>query len=393
MRKWSGLLTLGAAGVVLAVACSGGDDQAPAAQASQPLPEQETTLVETVAIAPQRTTVSSGQPSGSSDQPAAYVLLNQRLIEGQATNGVDLTSPDSIFAAVFASLPGEVTVYPSENYYYFILYVEGRQVWGNMRLAAGSRENGELSFGYFEFDEFPVGQRKGISGSKFFSEADGVLVRELDRFTYTVGFEGKTVRFDLHQLEQTPPASLRLAPSERFIERTFDESGHQFALIFNEQSDYFLWVLNEDEPLPEALDPAGEGLLVGRRSGFAFLVDAKNADRKLLVGVRQLNIRRNDYYDGPFDQLADNYAEEVNIRGWIERAFPSLVGRIDTYGYYVDRDPPLRVALSTYYTYATLTQMTQFLALADQHRDPYLYISRAGRLREDEATAAAAPRN
>ena len=35
-----------------------------------------------------------------------------------------------MFAHVFSRLPDEVTVYPSENYYYFILNVDGRQIWG-----------------------------------------------------------------------------------------------------------------------------------------------------------------------------------------------------------------------------------------------------------------------
>jgi hypothetical protein len=106
-------------------------------------------------------------------------------------------------------------------------------------------------------------------------------------------------------------------------------------------------VLKPEEAIPDVLDQCGPELVFGRRSGFAFWADP--AGRLVLAVVRQLNTRRNDYYDGPFDQLADNYAEEPQILEWMQRAFPSLRGRIDTYGYYTDQDRPLRVALSTYF--------------------------------------------
>ena len=251
-----------------------------------------------------------------------------------------------------------------------------------------------LSFGYFEFDEFPPSTgRRGLSGSKFFTDADGVIVSEVDRFTYTVRFRGKTVTFHFHQLDQTPPDSLVLAEDETFIQRTLDESGYHFALLFNEQTNFFLWVLNEDEPIPETLDPVGDDLLIGRRSGFAFWVDAANEDRLILAGVRQLNIRRNDYYDGPFDQLADNYADETRVSEYMVRAFPALEGRIDKYGYYTDRDRPLRVAISSYYTYGSQTQMLQFIEIAQAQPDPYFYVSRGGRVeviaeQEEDADAS-----
>jgi hypothetical protein len=58
-----------------------------------------------------------------------------------------------------------------------------------------------------------------------------------------------------------------------FVQRTFDKSGYQFFLLFNEKSNYLFWVLNEEPGVPDVLEPAGEDLLVGRRSGFAFWVD------------------------------------------------------------------------------------------------------------------------
>jgi hypothetical protein len=352
------------------------DQQTPAAA------EGETATAEPPGAAPASAEQAAPAPA-SAEQAApapvggAYLTFNQAIIEGLASDGIRLDDPDSVFAHVFGRLPDEVMVYPSENYYYFILYVAGRQVWGNIRLPAGQREEGILSFGYFEFIEFPVTTPRGITGSSFYGPADGVLVREIDRSTYSVTFEGKMVTFRFHELDQTPPRTLPLGLGERFIQRTFDESGYQFYLLFNELADYFIWVLNEEEPVPDLLEAQGDDLVIGRRSGFAFWVDPMG--RKVLTGVRQLNIRRNDYYDGPFDQLADNYAEETQISAWMQRAFPGLRGRIDTYGYYTDQERPLRVALSTYYAYAATSHIVSFIELLDDQEDPYAFISRGGR--------------
>ena len=56
--------------------------------------------------------VSAETASTAASTPAAgsYVLFNQRLIEGFRSDGIDLTQPDSVFVAVFDSLPDEVTV-------------------------------------------------------------------------------------------------------------------------------------------------------------------------------------------------------------------------------------------------------------------------------------------
>ena len=382
----SPLALLAAAAVVLG-ACS--SDDAPASaplpepnDASQPAsPAEPNDASEPASPAGPNNSPAEAQMPAAEPAPDTYLLFNQRLIEGLAREPIDLSDSDAVFVAVFAGLPEEVTVYPSENYYYFILHVDGRQIWGNIRLPAGRREHGVLSFGYYEFIEFPTASVERISGSKFYTDADGVLVSEVDPLTYTVRFQGKIVTFRFHELDQSSPspAALPLAADEIFVQRTFDESGYQFYLVFNDRANYFLWVLNEEEPVPDVFDTIDDDLLFGRRSGFAFYVDRAHGDRKILAGVRQLNIRRNDYFDGPFDQLADNYADETGVAEYMQRAFPALRGRIDKYGYYTDRERPLRVALSTYFAYAAQSDMLRFLEQARGEEDPYAYISRGGR--------------
>ena len=229
---------------------------------------------------------------------------------------------------VFSGLGDQVTIYPSENYYYFILFVDGRQIWGNMRLPTRSRDNGVLSFAYFQFNEFPSIASERFVRTKFFSQEDGLILSKVDRFTYRVNFRGKAVTFNLHQLSQDPPRLFPLGENEVFVERTVDESGYQFFLLFNEESNYFLWVLNEEEGVSDILEPLGDApdLLIGKRSGFAFWIDQAHGDRKVLASVRSLNVQRNDYYDGPFDQLADNYVDETEISEYMQRALPGLRG-------------------------------------------------------------------
>ena len=235
-----------------------------------------------------------------------------------------------------------------------------------------------LSFAYFEFKESPYVTEPRLVRNKFFTDADGLLIEELDKFTFKVRFDGKEVIFNLNQISQEPPTLFELADNEQYIEKTYDESGYNFILLFNSERNYFNWVLNEEVPLPDELMPIGEDLLVGRRSGFAFWVDRAHDARKLLVAIRGQNATINDYYDGPFDQLADNYVDETNLASYVVRASPSLDGRIDKWGYFLDSIKPSRVSISPYYVYFTDRALKLFVSQMKLHSDPYYFVSRKG---------------
>ena len=94
------------------------------------------------------------------------LIFNQELIQGwSAHDDVDLDDADSVFWHVFSRLDKEVVIYPTENYFYWKLIISGRQIWGNIRIPAGKRDEGFLSFGYFEYVEFPQlkGPKTGMS--------------------------------------------------------------------------------------------------------------------------------------------------------------------------------------------------------------------------------------
>lgn len=321
--------------------------------------------------------------SDSDKAAGSAVVLHQSIMDGLQQKSLDLRKPEAVLAAVFATLPAEVRVLPTENYSYWKLWTGGRELRGNLRLASGLREKGILSFGYAEFNEFPDddGPPPEISAARYFDAKDGVTVTCPDAFTAAVTFQEKTVTFHLHRLPQLPPPATQLGSDERFIQRICDESGFQFYLLFNTKENCFLWTLAGDDDAPDHFSPLGTDCVLARRSGFIFWIDRERGSRKVLAGVRQASVDRNDWFDGPFDQLADNYADQSNIRHYIELALPACRGRVDKWGYFTDGgDRPNRVALNHYGTWSTIVDARRWMTRVRASKDPRLFISSRGTL-------------
>ena len=299
-------------------------------------------------------------------------------LNGNSAERIDLANLGAYFRHVFSRLPSEVTVYPSENYCYFVDHIQGKEVWGNIRLPAGDRDRGILSFAYEEQFDSPDRDSTPANGAKYLNQADGITIQQIDPYIYAVGVSGRAVTFHLHKLLQEPPKLFSLRTNEVFIERTFDESGLQFFLLFDTGRNYFSWVLNEEEPVPDVLDKITDETLIGRRTGFVFWSEAKRNGRKVLSMVSRKSVLRNDSFDGPFDQLADNDVETTKIGGWMERGFPRLKGHIDKYGYYKDTKQPSRVALTCYGMYDKAADVSEFVLMAKACEDPYECISKSG---------------
>jgi len=325
------------------------------------------------------------EPADGTVDPGPHLQLNQRWMEGLRDCSLDVEDVDAVFWTVFSRLPDAVNVHPTENYYYWQLHVAGREIWGNIQLPADRRDQGVLHFAYSEFDEFPdVGPKPELKRWKCYTTADALTIAKRDRFTYVVGYRGKSVTFRLAQVPQDPPKLFALAPGEAFVERTVDESGFHFFLLFNERGKYFVWALNEEPGVPDTLKPIEDDLLVGQRSGFAFWVDAAHDNRKILAAVRRRSARRNDYHDGPFDQLADNYADEVRISDYMITAAPGRRGRIDKYGRYTDREGRRRVALFNYSTYTSQSDLREFVKRVKASDDRTRFIARSSRKGESQ---------
>jgi hypothetical protein len=314
--------------------------------------------------------------SPSINDPAmfgSYLLRNQKWVEGLRSNQVDLENVDGVFWHIFSQLPEEVIVYPTENYYYFILYVNHQQVWGNIRLPAWQRDDGILSFAYFEFVDFPGETYSSFTKHKMYGPNDGVVIKKVNRFTYEVAYRDKAVIFHLNQIPQEPPKLFPLHSDEQFVQRVFDESGFQFFLLFNTTRNYFFWALNEEAPVPDRLEPIAHDLLLGKISGFAFWLDKAHGGRKILASISRSHASRNDYFDGPFDQSADNYALETNFKKYIELAYPYTKGNIDDYGNLVKLESQ-RVGITAYSIHQTRADLLTFIERLRKADDPYQLI-------------------
>jgi hypothetical protein len=336
--------------------------------------------------------VSIGSTGCGSHSPSqVFVTTNQEYIEQVAAESVDLEDVRGMFARIFATLPEEVTIYPTENYYYFKLFTNHREIWGNMRLDHQDRDRGILDFAYFEVhgltDPYFNFSR---SWYKPLASEDGVVVQKQDPFTYTVTADGRTVTFHLNQLEQIVPSGIKLRPDEVFISRNCDESGFQFILIFDQKRRAFRFLLDESVPLPDLLQPFGRDVFVGMRSGFAFYHEP-DLGRKLLFGVDARNVEVNNYFDGPFDQLGDNFIDPEKFEEYVTLAYPFYRGKIKGRGDFIDEKGQRtgsRVLISAYFSYTNLRDLwVRVASCLEMESDPVELSSCIGRDEKDPAYA------
>ena len=115
--------------------------------------------------------------AGETERPRLYT--NQAFVE-DATRATVLPTGDmmGMLSFVFSSLPDNVKVYPTENYYYFWFYHNSTRYAGNIRLDASDRDEGKLHFAYYEDlaewkEQSPVQYKK-------FDKSDGVTVEKLE---------------------------------------------------------------------------------------------------------------------------------------------------------------------------------------------------------------------
>jgi hypothetical protein len=255
-----------------------------------------------------------------------------------------------MFSLVLASLPDHVAVYPTENYYYFNFLANGVRYAGNIRLDASTRDQGKVHFAYFpDLQEWSGSEQVNYM---VLDQRHGVSVTQVSELLYRVKDGDREVRFQLNDLRGVKPTATSLLPGERYIGPIFDESAIRFFLVFNEARKVFHYVLDETGGVDDQLEPSmlTDRVLIGRRTGFAYYRDHR-AERKILIGVHEANARVNNYFDGPFDQLPDNFIEGETLRSAILEVEPSLRGQIDRYGAAADGSSRYMIAPYRHYTY------------------------------------------
>lgn len=304
--------------------------------------------------------------------------------------------PAPLVTAVLQQAPEPIVVYPSERYYYFTIKASDLYVSGNLRFT--DVEEGVLHTGAFR-----VGETYDFVAETFDHRSGSVHIEPSGTPdprgpTYTLRF-GDVVR-TVVLVEPQQPAESSEAPflEWRFVSPIVDESGVVFDLFFDAERKRFAYLLRESAtaPSPESLIPiedrgmlpAGMSLWRAPQSAFVFLRGAVPG-RALLVGVAHRNVRLNNYFDGPFDQVPPR----LPLRDMLYAAYPyTQIGRgLDPHGRFIGQDG-VRVAISPYHTYrspsglirhvaervdATATGPGRFLAVVEEAKNGFHRLLRA----------------
>ncbi|MDP2619458.1 MAG: hypothetical protein Q8P46_04680 [Hyphomicrobiales bacterium] len=292
------------------------------------------------------------------------VSLNQTYVEGVRT-APDFAIDDiaSVFGHVFSELSDRVTVYPTENYFYFTFGYKGLVYAGNMRLDIKDRDEGVLHFAYF--NQTQDWSTELVTQYRPLSIVDGVEVEKVEDLLYRVTFKGKSVLFALNDLRGVQPPPQMVGEGETYLGPVFDESGLQFFLMFHKQDGRFMFVLDETGPQSEELVAYSDGdpsILLGMRTGFAFYKD-RYFDRKLLIAVYAGNVENNNYFDGPFDQLPDNFFKGDELKQAILALYPDLEDEIDRFGNFKEQEG--RFLVNPYINYSFLNELDGYRRCGD----------------------------
>jgi hypothetical protein len=256
--------------------------------------------------------------------------------------------PMAVFAFVLGSLPPRVVVYPTENYYYFSFIDNGVRFAGNIRIEPKDDGGQTVHFTYYE--DTSEWREDTPEMHVVVDAARGVAVQKVDRLQYRISYAGRSVLFVLNDLSAVKPPASAIAPAEEFIGPIFDESGVRFFLVFNGKLKVFHYILDEMVSVGDQFfsPPATDRVLIGKRTGFAFYRDHL-LDRKILIGAQENNMRVNNYFDGPFDQLPDNFIVGETLRQAILAVQPDLKGKIDRLG--SDPSGEVRFSIDPYRPY------------------------------------------
>jgi hypothetical protein len=291
---------------------------------------------------------------------------NEAYIDGvTATSVLAIGDPMKVFAYVIDSLPARVKVYPTENHFYFSFFHSGVRYAGNIKIDARLREQGKVRFSYYA--DQPDGLGDGQDHELILDATRGVAVEKVGPLAYRLTYKDKSVVFALNDLAKVRPPPQALAPDEQFIGPVFDESGVRFFLLFNAKLKIFLYVLDETVAPADDFAPAkvGDGrILIGRRTAFALYRDDRR-DRKILIGVNDANVAANNYFDGPFDQMPDNFIAGDSFRQAVLAAEPDLKGNIDRYGALSDS---ARIVIAPYMQYRRPADLAIFRACTTSKR-------------------------
>jgi hypothetical protein len=328
--------------------------------------------------------LTAGAEPGS--PPRLYT--NQAFVEeSTVAPTLPISNPIAVFDFVLRNLPDRVKIYPTENYYYFSFTHNHVRYAGNIRLDAQDRDRGKVNFAYYP--DLAEWREQDPLVYVLLDSSRGVAVEQLEPLLYRITYGGRSVVFELNDLRNVKPPAGTLTADETFIGPIFDESAMRFFLVFNRKLKLFHYILDETIDIADQLVkiPDTDRVLIGKRTGFAYYRD-HHLNRKILIGVFEGNSRVNNYYDGPFDQLPDNFIEGETLRDAILAVDPKLAGKIDRFG--ISPGGQDRYLIGPYRHYRTDEELLAFHDCATNKRIPpasyyecFVYDEDTGRLQAD----------
>jgi hypothetical protein len=290
--------------------------------------------------------------------------------EAMAPPAFDISDKMGVLSAVLNGLPDTAKVYPTENYFYFWFYHKGIKYAGNLRFDIADRDKGVVHFNYFK--DFTDWQRDENGYSADLGKADGLTLTKAGDLLYDLEFRGKKVRFELNDVGAAKPPADAVRPNETYIGPVFDDSAIRFFLVFDNDQKLFLFLLDETQPVADQfnMSDVSDRITIGMRTGYAFY-DDRFAHRKILVGVNQLNTSVNNYLDGPFDQLPDNFLKGDILQKAILAESPDRAGQIDRFGNSPDGET--RYLIAPYLQYEDPSELAPIAQCAADEEPPVYY--------------------
>jgi hypothetical protein len=279
-------------------------------------------------------TGNSGISAAASEQRPRLFELNEDMLQAfDRASTIDIKDPRTVLHALLSQIGSEAEIFPSEDYYYFSFYDHSLAYSGNLRLAPDSRDKGLLELNYYE--SYNRWQPREAGTEATLGPGEGVEVTRLGRFLYRVAYKDAAVTFKLHELKMELSPGTKLLKGEEYVGSLYDESGVEFDLIYSAPRNWFMFLLKTTKSGNEYLNDIGHNILVGKRTGFAYYKDVPY-NRLILVAVNADKVYENSYYDGPFDQLPENYYDEIKFLDYVYRVYPELKGKLTPNGTYDD---------------------------------------------------------
>jgi hypothetical protein len=268
------------------------------------------------------------------DRPRHFELNEDMIRAVNTPANPQACSPNEVLGDLFKQISPVARIYPTENYYYFSFYRGGKSYSGSLRLAVDSRDDGIVQYACYETytSWLEVNPKAGLE--KQLSRDDGVFVTKISDFEYNIEFQDIGVTFVLNNIDQTPDKD-KLRKGEKFVGRIFDESALIFDLVYNTIEKAFYFVLDTRKRIPDAFVRMKDNVYVGKRTGFVFFEDVA-MKRFILIAVHSEEVNKNTPYDGPGDQLPENFYKDLGFLDYVYEAHPDLVGKLTSGGTYIN---------------------------------------------------------